>query len=98
LPRGDPDLIGATGPGGVIGVGAEYALGNNWSAKIEYDYIKMFAQSYTATGQVTLVSPALTGTIDNIEHFSKMPQDLQLVKFGVNYHFAAQPIAVTARY
>jgi len=84
--------------GGVIGVGAEYALGNNWSAKIEYDYIKMFAQSYTATGQVTVVSPGLSGTIDDSQTFSKMSQDLQLVKFGVNYHFAAQPNGVTARY
>jgi outer membrane immunogenic protein len=36
--------------GVVGGVGAEYALGGNWSVKAEYDYIKMLAQSFTGTG------------------------------------------------
>ena len=34
----------------VAGAGVEYALGGNWSAKFEYDYIKMLAQNFTGTG------------------------------------------------
>ena len=33
-------LMGSdTATGGAFGVGAEYALGHNWSAKVEYDFI-----------------------------------------------------------
>lgn len=84
--------------GAVIGAGAEYALGNNWSAKAEYDYIKMFGQSSSGFGPSTVNTPGLVGTFNNVVAFSKMEQNLQLVKFGVNYHFAAQSGVVTARY
>jgi outer membrane immunogenic protein len=78
----------------VVGAGAEYALGGNWSAKIEYDYIRMAGQAFTAAGTQTFNAPPTIGTIVAFETFSKMPQDLQLIKFGVNYHFNPMPVVV----
>ena len=83
----------------VVGAGGEYALGNNWSIKAEYDYIKMFAQQFTATGTVNFNIPfVLVGTGDSAFQGSKLTQDLHLVKIGVNYHFSPMPTVVTARY
>ena len=85
--------------GVVVGAGGEYALGNNWSVKAEYDYIKMFAQEFTTLGTVNFNIPnALVGTGAAAIQGSKMNQDLQLVKVGVNYHFSPAPMVVTARY
>jgi outer membrane immunogenic protein len=79
--------------GVVVGAGSEYALGNNWSVKLEYDYIRMFQQQLIAFGPETAngTSFASFGT------FSKLNQDLHLLKVGVNYHFSPLPVVV-ARY
>ena len=78
----------------VVGAGAEYALGGNWSAKIEYDYIRMAGQAFTARRHPNGQRAAAVGSIVAFETFSKMPQDLQLIKFGVNYHFNPMPVVV----
>ena len=83
----------------VVGAGAEYALGGNWSAKLEYDYIRMLAQNVIAIGTETANIPAVAvGTIDFAEQFTGIRQDLHLVKLGVNYHFNPVPMVVSARY
>jgi opacity protein-like surface antigen len=83
----------------VVGAGAEYALGGNWSAKLEYNYIRMLAQNVIATGTETANIPAVAvGTIDFAEQFTGIRQDLHLVKLGVNYHFNPVPMVVSARY
>jgi len=85
--------------GVVVGAGGEYALGNNWSVKAEYDYIKMAAQQFTAQGTGNFNIPnVLVGSGDVAFQGSKMTQDLHLVKIGVNYHFSPIPSVVTARY
>ncbi|MBR1271188.1 porin family protein [Bradyrhizobium sp. AUGA SZCCT0222] len=84
--------------GVVAGAGVEYALGGNWSAKFEYDYIKMLAQNLTATGVRNINAPPIVGSGASSTQFDKMPQDLHLIKFGVNYHFNPTPVAVSARY
>ncbi len=85
--------------GVVGGVGAEYALGSNWSVKAEYDYIKMAGQSFTGTGvEVVNIPVIVVGSIDLARQFGKMSQDLHLFKFGVNYHFSPAPVVVSARY
>jgi outer membrane immunogenic protein len=84
--------------GVVVGAGAEYSLGGNWSAKIEYDYIRMLGQSLTTTGTETVNIPGTVGTIAFIGSFSKISQDMQLIKVGVNYHFNPMPVVVSARY
>ena len=75
-------------------MGLEYAFLPNWSAKIEYDYIRMAAQAFTAAGSQTVNAPPQVGSIVAFDNFSKMPQDLQLIKFGVNYHFNPMPVVV----
>ena len=105
-PGGPPgSLIGAfpgkaVHTGVVVGAGGEYALGNNWSVKLEYDYIKMFAQQVTAQGTEAFNLPAvpLVGTINGPIQIGKISQDLHLVKIGVNYHFSPMPTVVSARY
>jgi outer membrane immunogenic protein len=85
--------------GVVGGVGAEYALGGNWSVKAEYDYIKMLAQSFTGTGvEVFNTTGFPPASIDSERQFGKMSQNLHLFKFGVNYHFSPAPVVVSARY
>ena len=79
---------------GVV-AGAEYALGGNWSVKGEYNYIRMFGQAYTSGGTAFVNGPPpAPGTIGLAQPFNKMQQDLQLVKFGVNYHFNPLPVVV----
>ena len=85
--------------GVVAGAGVEYALGNNWSAKFEYDYIRMLGQAYTGTGfESANAPPVAVGTIDLFSSFNQMSQDLHIIKLGVNYHFNPMPVMVSARY
>ena len=81
--------------GVIAGVGGEYALASNWSVKLEYDYIRMFQQQLVATGTANFnVVGGGGGTIGMAQGFSKLNQDLHLVKFGVNYHFNPLPVVV----
>jgi outer membrane immunogenic protein len=80
----------------VAGAGAEYALGGNWSIKAEYDYIRMQDQSFTVVGSAT--GGGIPGTVPFFQQIPKLSQDLQLIKFGVNYHFNPAPVVVSARY
>ena len=80
-----------TGPGGsvafgtsssntgwVAGGGLEYAFFNNWTAKVEYDYVGL--SNYTFT--VPATSPVLPGDV-----FSTSSRNIQMVTVGVNYLF-----------
>jgi len=101
-----PGGIGATAAakavhtGVVVGAGGEYALGNNWSVKAEYDYIKMAGQHFTAQGTLNFNIPnVIVGTGNGVfQPAGRLNQDLHLVKIGVNYHFSPIPAVVTARY
>jgi outer membrane immunogenic protein len=84
--------------GVVAGAGAEYALGGNWSAKLEYDYINMLGQYYTGAGVEAVSAPGTTGSFIIAQPFNKMSQDIHLIKLGVNYHFNPAPMVVSARY
>jgi outer membrane immunogenic protein len=63
--------------GWMVGIGLEYAFWDNFSAKLEYDYL-MFPS----------ISPTLstTGTL-SVEGTSDVKLNTQLVKFGLNYRF-----------
>jgi outer membrane immunogenic protein len=65
---------GNTNSGLLVGGGIEYAFTNNWTAKIEYNWLNL--QSRTFTGSIG----TQTGT------FSVNP-DVQMVKAGFNYKF-----------
>lgn len=64
--------------GWLLGVGAEYALWNNWSAKLEYDYLMFGSISPTlaTTGGLTT-----TGTATDVK------LNTQIIKAGLNYRF-----------
>jgi outer membrane immunogenic protein len=81
--------------GAVLGAGGEYAVAPNWSVKLEYDYVRMFSQQIFASGTRIYNFPGvLVGTAGFQSGYSKLGQDLQLVKFGVNYHFNPVPVVV----
>jgi outer membrane immunogenic protein len=73
--------------GWMVGAGIEYAFGNNWSGKIEYDYLGLG----TETVRYSSVPPATSAFVD-----ASVKERVQLVKIGVNYRFG--PSAVAAKY
>jgi opacity protein-like surface antigen len=62
---------GANATGGTIGIGSEFALTRNWSAKAEWDYIKFDNRNVIASD----------GTAMNVG------MSVNEVKIGANYHF-----------
>jgi outer membrane immunogenic protein len=80
--------------GAVAGVGVEYAFGASWSARAEYDFLYFPRQQVTTFG-LEITPPAdTTPTHVNFQ----LKQAIHLVKFGLNYHFESQPVAVKAKY
>jgi outer membrane immunogenic protein len=64
--------------GFLIGVGAEWAFANNWSAKIEYDFLGLGSRTFV----VPAGSPFLAG-----DTFTTSSRNIQMVKAGINYLF-----------
>jgi len=60
--------------GWMLGTGVEYAITNNWSAKVEYNYMDLGTKSYHFN------------TEPGFNNFD-ITQRLHLIKFGVNYRF-----------
>ena len=71
-----------TRAGHLIGFGAEYAIGGNWSAKAEYNLVNFgdFAAWFTGTQTTGGVTTPFTTRI-------LLEQSLHIVKVGVNYRF-----------
>jgi outer membrane immunogenic protein len=71
---GDKTQVGWT-----VGFGGEYAFWNNWSAKLEYDFMDFGSKTVAINGVVGGVGglPASFGLVNE--------QIVQEVKFGVNY-------------
>jgi len=69
--------------GWVAGVGVEYSFTDNWSARIEYNYLDF------ATHSVKLVD-----TTDQINLLSNIRQNIQVVKTGINYRFGWAPVGI----
>jgi len=73
--------------GWMLGTGLEFAFWQNWSAKIEYDYMHFGTDSFDFN---FVPGGAFCCTFD-------IDQDMHVVKFGINYRFGyAAP--VVARY
>lgn len=64
--------------GGLLGLGVEYAVARNWSAKVEYNYIDFGSSDQTISTTIAGVPLAATASVD---------QQLHIVKAGVNYRF-----------
>ncbi|HEY4140192.1 MAG TPA: outer membrane protein [Pseudolabrys sp.] len=63
----------------MLGAGVEYAFLNNWSAKLEYNYLNFpsLIPSFTTTGTLTVLGTANVSLVTHV------------VKAGINYHFNA---------
>lgn len=73
--------------GWTLGVGAEWAFADSWSAKIEYDHYD-FGNRRNNLFDPTGVGPVL----------ADIKQRIDTVKVGINYRFWSPAAAVVARY
>jgi outer membrane immunogenic protein len=75
--------------GWLVGAGFEYAFTNNWTVKVEYDYLGL--------GNRTINIPATAPDAIAGDTFTSNNNNVQMVKVGVNYLFNwGAPVA--ARY
>jgi outer membrane immunogenic protein len=74
--------------GWLVGAGLEYAFANNWTVKVEYDYLGLGNRTFV----VPATAPFLAG-----DTFTSNNRNVQMVKVGVNYLFN-WGAPVTARY
>ena len=65
--------------GWMVGIGLEYALTNNWTAKVEYDFIGLPGRTVVLPG---VIAPTLPGDTLTSDH------NAQVIKWGVNYLFS----------
>jgi outer membrane immunogenic protein len=77
----------------LLGVGIEHALTNNWTVKLEYNFLKYGSKELSFTSCDNTRTPTCfadgTGTVR---------ADKQIFKIGANYLFNMAPAAVVARY
>ena len=64
-----------TSSGWLVGAGIEWAFANNWSAKVEYDYLGLTSRSITIPAGVFIAGDTFTTGNSNV----------QMAKFGINY-------------
>jgi len=77
--------------GPMVGFGTEYALGNNWSVKAEYDYMNFGSRTPRLTGTDTTGGVTSPITIDaQIDQAA-----IHVAKVGVNYRFGGLQIDPT---
>jgi outer membrane immunogenic protein len=88
----------ATRWGYMAGIGLEYGLFDNWTAKVEYDYLGLGTRPVSLAGMQCSthnVAVVTTSCAPLIRSFN-VGQDVQLVKFGINYRFG-YPAVMVAR-
>jgi outer membrane immunogenic protein len=71
-----------TNTGWTAGAGVEWAFYNNWTARLEYDYVGLSNTTLT----VPATSPVLPGDV-----FTTHNRNIQLVTVGINYLFNWSP-------
>jgi outer membrane immunogenic protein len=64
--------------GWLLGAGVEWAFAQNWSAKVEYNYLGLEDRTFT----VPAGSPFFPG-----DAFTRSNRNVQMVKAGINYRF-----------
>jgi outer membrane immunogenic protein len=72
-----------TAGGGLIGAGVEWAFLNNWTMKVEYDYLSLDNRTFVVPATV----PVLAG-----DTFTSS-RNVQMVKLGFNYLFNSPGVA-----
>ena len=79
----------------LLGVGIEHAITNNWTIKLEYNYLKYGSKELNVTrceggdGSTTFCAPVGTNTFQ---------ADKQIFKIGANYLFNMGGAPVVAKY
>jgi high affinity Mn2+ porin len=74
---GSGATIGHNQPGWTAGLGLEFAVSGNWSAKLEYDYVGLSRQVYDLSSF-------------GLSNLNVDPR-IHLAKIGLNYHFGDTP-------
>jgi Outer membrane protein beta-barrel domain len=64
--------------GWLVGAGFEYALTNNWTVKLEYDYLGLGNRTFV----IPATAPLLAG-----DTFTSNNRNVQMIKVGFNYLF-----------
>lgn len=75
---------GSNNTGWTLGGGVEYAFTNNWTAKIQYDYIQLDTGSKNGTHEAGAIGTEPAGTYTAT---SKATGSANVVRVGVNYKF-----------
>lgn len=73
----------STHSGWVLGGGIEWALVDNWTAKVEYQYL--------ALGSANYLSGTVVGGLD-------VDADVHTIRIGLNYRFGGGKAPVVAKY
>ena len=79
--------------GAMFGTGVEYAFWGNWSAKIEYNYIRFKDKDYSFPLSFAQGPDSL-----NLNFDTTIKEHIHLVKAGINYRFDWGKYPVVARY
>ena len=85
----DTNRPGNTRTGWTLGAGLEWALWDNWSAKVEYNFMDFGTDNVAFTYRAGGSAPGLVERWD-------IDQQVHVVKLGINYRFGAAPLM--ARY
>jgi opacity protein-like surface antigen len=67
----------------MVGAGVEYAFTDSWTAKIEYNYMNLGADS-----------PRLQDAYSSVFLDTNIRERMNVVKIGVNYRLGPTPILV----
>jgi len=78
--------------GWIVGGGAEWALGHNWSAKLEYNYMDFGTETLNVATSV-----CLNGQCSKKDVRVDIDEHMHVVKLGINYRFG-MPGYVRANY
>jgi outer membrane immunogenic protein len=76
-----------TSLGWAAGVGAEYHIGGNWTAKLEYLHVDLGRQT------VRMISPSPPSSPGVFMSYGFDPERLDTVRLGLNYHFSGPVVA-----
>jgi outer membrane immunogenic protein len=95
------DLSGSRSKWGwMFGAGVEWGLWDNWSAKIEYNYLDFSDKTVKLSGTACIHVEEEDPTCGSFQRDHKIDQNIQLIKFGLNYRFGwfGKAPAVMAKY
>jgi outer membrane immunogenic protein len=72
--------------GWMVGAGLEYGLTQNWSAKIEYNYLDFGTKTVSLAGS-ECISNGVTSVCQPLRSDLDIRQNIQTVTVGINYRF-----------